>query len=177
MARLSRWLALEGMDVEGLGTSEVDRFVRTRRAAGPQLRSVKALQPPLAYLQCRGVVLPSPRAPDDPADQLLERYQRYLAIERGLGKRPPMSMPGWCAPFCIIDCRPTGVPGPCGFGRDRRRHLCRGTLPQLSRGAASLTVTALRSLAQEACGTGKRRQTTPTVVFVESATHRFDFAA
>ncbi|WP_258580909.1 hypothetical protein [Mesorhizobium sp. AR02] len=39
VARLSRWLALEGMDVEGLGASEVDRFVRTRRAAGPQLRS------------------------------------------------------------------------------------------------------------------------------------------
>ncbi|PBB77843.1 hypothetical protein CK218_28420 [Mesorhizobium sp. WSM3879] len=84
-ARLSRWLALEGMDVEGLGASEVDRFVRTRRAAGPQLRSIKALQPLLAYLQSRGVVLPSPRAPDDPADQLLERYQRYLAIERGWG--------------------------------------------------------------------------------------------
>ncbi|WP_258119985.1 hypothetical protein [Mesorhizobium onobrychidis] len=107
---MSRWLALEGMDVEGLGASEVDRFVRTRRAAGPQLRSIKALQPLLAYLQSRGVVLPSPRAPDDPADQLLERYQRYLAIERGLGKATADVYARMVRPFCVIDCRPTGVP-------------------------------------------------------------------
>src|SRR5438552_3565650 len=86
VARLSCWLTLEGMGVEDLGATEVEWFVRTRRAAGWQLRSIKALRPILGYLQSRGVVLPTPRAPDNPAENLLERYQRYLATERGLGK-------------------------------------------------------------------------------------------
>lgn len=110
VARLSRWLALESMGVEDLGAGEVDRFVRTRRAAGPQLHSIKALRPLLAYLQSRGVVLRSPRAPDDPADELLDDTNAIWRLSTVWGKRPPMSVPGWCAPFCGIDCRPMGMP-------------------------------------------------------------------
>lgn len=147
VARLSRWLALEGMDVEGLGASEVDRFVRTRRAAGPQLRSIKALQPLLAYLQSRGVVLPSPRAPDDPADQLLERYQRYLAIERGLGKATADVYARMVRPFLrhrlSSDGRALDL---AGLAATDVVTFVVARCPQLSRGAASLTVTALRSL-------------------------------
>ncbi|WP_348628450.1 tyrosine-type recombinase/integrase [Mesorhizobium sp. WSM3868] len=40
-----------------------------------------------------------------------------------------MSMPGWCAPFCVIDCRPTGVPWTLRVWPRPSRHLCRGTFP------------------------------------------------
>lgn len=148
LAHLSRWLASEGMELEDLGATEVDRFVHARCAAGHwQLRSIKALQPILAYLHLRGVVLPSPRAPDDPADELLERYQRYLIVERGLGNATADVYAQKVRPFLrhrlssdgfALDLADLAATDIVAFVVAR--------CPQLSRGTASLTVTALRSL-------------------------------
>jgi integrase len=147
MARLSCWLTLERMGVEDLSATEVERFVRTRRAAGWQLRSIKALRPMLTYLQSRGVVLPTPRAPDDPAEALLERYQRYLTIERGLGDATTIAYAGKVRSFLrhrlSSDGRALDL---AGLAANDVVAFVVIHCPQLSRGTASLTVTALRSL-------------------------------
>jgi integrase/recombinase XerD len=150
VARLSRWLALDGLDVEDLGASEVDRFVRTRRAAGGQLHSIKALRPLLAHLQSRGVVLPLPCAPDHPVhpvDEILERYRRYLTVERGLGKASVIGYSHLVRPFLrrrlSSDGRALDLAGL--VAADIVAFVVMHC-PQLSRGTASLTVTALRSL-------------------------------
>jgi site-specific recombinase XerD len=148
LARLSCWLALEGMGAENLGASEVDRFVRTRRAAGRQLHSIKALRPVLVYLRALGVVqLPAPRAPDDPADELLERYRRYLIGERGLKKATTIGYTQLVRPFLrhrlSSDGRALEL---AGLAAADVVAFVVMHCPQLSRGTASLTVTALRSL-------------------------------
>ncbi|CDM60234.1 MULTISPECIES: site-specific integrase [Rhizobium] len=147
LARLSCWLALEGMDAEDLSVSEVDRFVRTRRAAGRQLRSIKALRPILAYLKSRGVVLPSTRAPDDPAEVLLERYRRYLTAERGLANATADVYAQKVRPFVRHRLSSDGrVLDLAGLAATDIVAFVVMHCPRLSRSAASLTVTALRSL-------------------------------
>ena len=56
MAHLSRWLVHEGLDAGDLRTTEVERFLRSRRAAGYTCQlSIKAVRPILAYLRIGGV--------------------------------------------------------------------------------------------------------------------------
>ncbi|WP_292390364.1 tyrosine-type recombinase/integrase [Mesorhizobium sp.] len=87
------------------------------------------------------------RAPDDAADQLLERYQRYLAIERGLGKATADVYARMVRPFLrhrlSSDGRALDL---AGLAATDVVTFVVARCPQLSRGAASLTVTALRSL-------------------------------
>lgn len=148
LAHLSRWLASERIDVEDLDAAGIDRFVRTRRAAGYwQLHSIKALRPILAYLRSLGVVLPSPGAPDDPEDVLLERYRRYLTVERGLGNATALSYARMARPFLHHRLSPDGSGlGLEGLAATDIVAFVVARCPQLSRGAARLTVTTLRSL-------------------------------
>jgi integrase/recombinase XerD len=87
VAKLSRWLVSEGLGADGLHTTEVERFLLARRAAGyTQLLSIKAMQPILAYLRGLGVAPASPPpTPSGPVEVALERYRSYLMAERGLG--------------------------------------------------------------------------------------------
>lgn len=85
VAQLSRWLDAEGVDVGGLTELVVERFLAARRARVERLfRSRQALEPLMGYLRARGV-LPAPVAVTlSPVDELLERYRRYLLVERVL---------------------------------------------------------------------------------------------
>ena len=85
VAQLSRWLEAEGLDVGGLTELAAERFIATRRARVERLfRSRRALEPVSGYLRDLGVV-PSPVAVElSPVDRLLERYRRYLLVERVL---------------------------------------------------------------------------------------------
>jgi integrase/recombinase XerD len=87
MAHLSQWLASESLGVDELVEAELDRFMQVRLAAGrTRLCSIKALGPILTYLRSLGVA-PALVAitPDGPVDELLQRYEAYLTVERGLG--------------------------------------------------------------------------------------------
>jgi integrase/recombinase XerD len=87
MGHLSRWLAGQGLDGWALTPSLVDAYLAERRAAGyVNHRSVRGLQPLLGYL-CRRGVVPQPVPPEATAvQQLLARYARYQACERGLAE-------------------------------------------------------------------------------------------
>jgi integrase/recombinase XerD len=86
MAHASRWLARADLEVGDLTPARIEEFLSARRAEGYTLwLSTKAMVPVMAYLHALDVVpAPSPVDPATPAEQLLERYQTYLAQERGL---------------------------------------------------------------------------------------------
>jgi site-specific recombinase XerD len=85
IAHLDRWMQAEGIGLEGLSGSAIERYLAQRRAAGyVEYRSLKALQPLLEYLAPLGV-LPIPQeVPPDPVEELLGRYRAWLLVERGV---------------------------------------------------------------------------------------------
>jgi integrase/recombinase XerD len=84
VAQLSRWLTA-GLDVAGLTELEAGRFVAARRARVRRLfRSRRALDPLITYLTLSEVLASSVAAQAGPAAEMVERYRRYLLVERGL---------------------------------------------------------------------------------------------
>lgn len=149
LAQLSRWLAEEGLGAGDVRTSAVEQFLRVRRDAGYTSHlSIKAMRPILGYLCSLGAVPPSPASvPSGPVEVALERYRSYLAVERGLGDGTARGYVDAVRPFLH------GRVVPDGFALDLG-HLTTADVisfvvarcPHQSRGAAKLTVTALRSL-------------------------------
>lgn len=86
VAQLSRWLEAEGVEVAGLTELEADRFIAARRARVERLfRSRRALEPLFGYLRGLGAVpAPVDLGPVTPVEELVERYRRYLLVERAL---------------------------------------------------------------------------------------------
>jgi integrase/recombinase XerD len=149
MAHLSCWLADEGLDVRRLSDTEVERYLRVRRSAGLVNHcGSRAMRPILAYLHGLGVVpTPSITLPEGPVEVVLERYRRYLTVDRGLA---PATARGY-----IYAVRPFLCGRILPDGHDLNlEHL--GTVDittfivaccaHRSRGTAKRTVTALRSL-------------------------------
>ena len=78
-------MVLPSLDAAALTAAAVEEFLAARRAAGhTTLRSPRALEPLLAYLRELGMELAPVVVAATPADELLERYRRYLLGERGL---------------------------------------------------------------------------------------------
>jgi integrase/recombinase XerD len=86
VAQVSRWLEAEGVEVAGLTELEADRFIAARRARVERLfRSRQALEPLIGYLRGLGAVpAPVDLGPVTPVEELVERYRRYLLVERAL---------------------------------------------------------------------------------------------
>lgn len=148
MAHWSRWLALQGRDLQPLAMTDVDAFLRARRQAGyTQYVSVKAMAPLLASLSEQGVVVVSHPPPPGPVEAALSRYHQYLVQERGLGAATARGYVAAVHPFVRERATPDGVTLDWGSldAADVMRFVVHQT-PQQSRGTAKLTVTALRSL-------------------------------
>ena len=149
LAHLSRWLVGEGLGADGLHTTEVERFLSARRAAGyTHLLSMKAMQPILAYLRGLGMApTPPPPTPHGPVEVALERYRSYLTVERGLGAKTA------CGYVDAVRLFLQGKVSPDGLVLDLG-HLTAtdvisfvvGRCPRQGHSAAKHTVTALRSL-------------------------------
>jgi hypothetical protein len=86
MAHVSRWLAAQEREVAALDRAAVDAFLAARRAAGyTSFITRRAMVPLVEYLRGLGAVpAATAREPGTPVEVLLERYGRYLTIERGL---------------------------------------------------------------------------------------------
>jgi integrase/recombinase XerD len=86
VSQLSRWLEGEGLGVGDLTELEAERFLAARRARGVRMfRSLLALEPVLGYLRELGVAPDAVvLAPVTAVDGLVERYRRYLLLERAL---------------------------------------------------------------------------------------------
>jgi hypothetical protein len=86
LADLSGWLLKRGMVAAELKSSDLARFLRDRRAAGhTRYVSSKAVRPVLDYLHRLEVVSPQIEDPVlGPVDAVLDKFRRYLTVERAL---------------------------------------------------------------------------------------------
>jgi integrase/recombinase XerD len=149
LAHLSRWLVGEGRGADALHTTEVERFLLARRAAGyTHLLSIKAMQPVLAYLRGLGVApTPPPPTPSGPVEVALERYRSHLTVERGLGAKTARGYVDAVRLFLQGRALPDGLALNLGHltAADVISFVV-GRCPHQGHSAAKQTVTALRSL-------------------------------
>ena len=149
MAHLSRWLADEGLDVRRLNDTEVERYLRARRAAGLVNHcGSRAMRPMLAYLRGLGVApTPSTTLPEGPVEVVLERYRHYLTVDRGLATGTARGYIYAVRPFLCGRILPDGHTLNLEHLRtvDITAFIV-ACCAHRSRGTAKQTVTALRSL-------------------------------
>jgi site-specific recombinase XerD len=146
-AHLSAWLDREDLGPGDLAPDVVERYFAARRAAGcASHRTSASLRPLLAYLRSVGVTPePAGSVASGPVEALLERYRRYLQVERCLAS---VTIEGYvCRVRPFVERRVVG-------SELRLESLTAGDVvafvlaerPRRSRGSVKLTVTALRSL-------------------------------
>ena len=84
--RLSRFLQRRGLGTRQLTEEVIEEFLRAvRPKGGPSRRTPKALAWLVAYLRDIAVMpAPVPPRPQSGAEELVDRYRRYLVDERGL---------------------------------------------------------------------------------------------
>jgi hypothetical protein len=90
MARVSRWLAGEGLGAGDLSAVRVERMLAAWRAAaapGARVPTVRALVLLLAHLRGEGALAAEPAAPSSPLGDLLADYRSHLVRDRGLAAR------------------------------------------------------------------------------------------
>ncbi len=84
-SHVSRWMGERGLAPSGLAAVG-EEFFKERRRRYSWLTTTRSLAPLRRYLAVIGVVSvdSAPPAASSPAEELIERYRRYLACERGL---------------------------------------------------------------------------------------------
>jgi integrase/recombinase XerD len=147
MARLSRWMQSEGLGPAGLTGEVVERFSAERRAAGRgDYVTARAMAPLLGYLRGIGVAPAASRpAPMTASGLLLARFEEYLTVERGLTADTVEGYVHAVRPFLAQ----IGGDGELDLGGLTAADVTAFVVarcPGQSRGAAKMTVTALRSL-------------------------------
>ena len=145
MGQLSRWMSSERLVVEHLTSARAEEFLASRRAAGqqrvPTQRSLRVL---FDFLEAQGVISSPPVTTPTETEELLERYGRYLAVQRGL---TPLTVKRYR--------RMAAVPGGAFVtaGRLRRTDVAAGeVLGSLLRDCSRLAVAVRRSDRQPTCG-------------------------
>lgn len=147
MSELSLWLEAEGIEASDLNAVAAERFMAARRKAGMERHvTVKSLASLLEYLSDLGVITVSEvRAVTDPVEEVLDRFARYLQVERGLGRGTVIGYVGAVRPFVTDRQRSGGVDLAGLTAADVIRFVvaaCPGRPP----GPAKVIVTAVRSL-------------------------------
>lgn len=148
MAHASRWLQGEGLGAGELSSEVVERFLAVRRAAGyTNYVTARAMAPLLGYLRCLGVApAASPREPVGAVEVLLADYREYLAVERALTVDTIEAYVVAVRPFLDGRVRDGDQLDLAGLSAADVVAFVVVRCPAQSRGAAKMTVTALRSL-------------------------------
>src|SRR5260370_2037014 len=85
MGQRSRWMAGARVAVEDVTPARLGECLGSRGAGGRRrVPTARVLGPLLAHLPAAGVVGPPSAGPATPLGDLLERYERFLAEDRGL---------------------------------------------------------------------------------------------
>ncbi len=87
MGRLSRWMALEGVEIHELDERSVAQFLAVDESGRRRMPTVRTLAPLLGWLRDQRLVPPAATMWPTPIDELLGRYRRWLVDERGLAER------------------------------------------------------------------------------------------
>lgn len=146
LREVSRWLVERGGDVTGFVP---DEFIADRAELDltPTLTG-RSLIPLIDFLVSRGVRPPrveGTAAEDDAAGVLLEEFTRFLRAERGLAAGTIAGYLGAIGPFVMSRRRGDGLDLSGIVASDVFAFLTE-VCPGRSRGAASLTATAMRSM-------------------------------
>ena len=146
IAHLDRWLNAEGLGLDDLSGSVIDRYLAQRRAAGyVQYLSTKALCPLLDHLRPLGL-LPAPELIVlGPVEELLGRYRQDLLIERGLTVDTARGYVDCVRPFVKTRLR-GGVLDWSGLSAGDVTGFVLAACPGRAVGSAKLIVCSLRSL-------------------------------
>jgi len=146
LAHLSRWLVTEGLAPSDLGEVELDRFRRQHVALYASLRGAQGMVPLLAYLRGLAVVPPPQRPAVTAAGELLERYRRYLTIERGLTAETARGYVDVVRPFVESGVGAAGQPELWELSAADVLGFLLAESGRRSRNSAKMLVTGLRSL-------------------------------
>jgi integrase/recombinase XerD len=85
MAQLSRWLEVKELSPAELTPERVQEFLSANRAQGHRFpKSSRGSELLVNFLRCKGAVPAAPPPVLSATDEVLERFQSYLASERGL---------------------------------------------------------------------------------------------
>lgn len=148
MAHASRWLQESGLEAGAFSAEAAAEFLAARRLAGyTVLLTGRGMAPLLGYLRGLGVAprAPLPPRPDSPAELLLERFSGYLRRERGLAAGTVWDYVHAARPF-LVALEGDDERGLSGLSAAHVTGFVVARCPGQSRGAAKMTVTALRSL-------------------------------
>lgn len=146
VAHLDRWLDRQQLAAGALTSEVAARFLAARRAAGySSYVTPGAVDALLRYLRSLGVVDEPPAAAATAVEELLERYRRYLLVERGVAGSSTRTMAGAVGRF--LQTRVV-------YGELALESLTAGDVASFMlavaregrRGKAATTATALRSL-------------------------------
>jgi integrase/recombinase XerD len=146
LAHLSGWLDAEGLVPGELREVQLERFRREHVVGYASLRGAQGMVPLLGYLRGLGVVPSAQRPVVTSAVELLDRYRRYLTIERGLTAQTARGYVDVVRPF--VESRVDAA------GRLELRELVAADVlgfllaesGRRSRKSAKMLVTGLRSL-------------------------------
>lgn len=146
LREVSRWLVDRGCGVDGFVPVE---FVADRARVGlSRALTVRSLNPLIEFLVVRGLMQQpvEPQAAEDcAAGVLLERFGRFLRVERGLGNGTVAGYLGAVGPFVMSRRSGDGL-DLAGITADDVFAFLTEVCPGRSRGAAGVTATAMRSL-------------------------------
>lgn len=140
------WLDGQQLAMADLTVAEVDRFMADRRAAGVRkLKTRKALGAILVYLRGLGLVPPAENLIEGgPTGEILERYRRFLAVERGLTAAAILRYVDCLRPFLDRQTRDGNLDLASLTSSDVTSFVV-AWCPSVNSCVAKMTVTALRS--------------------------------
>jgi integrase/recombinase XerD len=88
LARLSDWMASGQLRAGQLDEAAVARFLQAQdRSRGQRLPTIRAFRPLLGWLRDGRVIAPAAVPPPELHDELLGRFESWLAGDRGLARR------------------------------------------------------------------------------------------
>lgn len=147
-ADLNDWLQAQGLSAGDLSYELADRFLFDRRSAGyARHKTLETLRPILDCLHRLKLAPPlEAPVPEGPASVILERYRRFLTVERSLVAATVNRYIDRLHPF--LESRKSAGDLTLGLGNLTPADVTAFVVarcPQLNNGVAKLTVTALRS--------------------------------
>lgn len=140
------WLDGQQLVMADLTVAEVERFMADRRSAGVRkLKTRKALGAILAYLRGLGLAPPPENLIEGgPAGEILDRYRRFLAVERGLTTAAILRYVACLRPFLDRQTRDGNLDLASLTASDVTSFVV-AWCPSVNSCVAKMTVTALRS--------------------------------
>ena len=85
LGHLGRWMSGEGMDLPEFDVRRIEEFLGARLACGDRrVPGTRSFGPLLDYLVDAGAIAPAPLLAPTALDVLIEQYQSWLVLDRGL---------------------------------------------------------------------------------------------